>query len=152
ITAKLVVHSAWILIGLGLTITAYSVTQLRQLLYHEMVRRVEAQTLNWIEANTGQITYSGSSETLQRLVRELRKREGIAYVILLDPDGHQTAAIDVPAGLAEERPAPQQEAAGTRWTEMSDGRGLHYFQLANRISASGTGMSTDLETMFELAA
>jgi signal transduction histidine kinase len=152
ITAKLVVHSAWILIALALAITAYSVFQLRQLLYHEMVRRVEAQTLNWIEANTSQIILSGSSETLQRLAKELRKKEGIAYVILLDPNGGQTAAIDVPAGLAEERPTPQQETASGRWTEMKDARGLRYFQLANRISASGTGMSTDLESMFELAA
>jgi signal transduction histidine kinase len=152
ITAKLVVHSAWILMGLGLAITAYSVSQLKQLLYHEMVRRVEAQTSNWIAANTSQIILSGSPETLQRLAKELRKKEGIAYVILLDPDGGQTAGIDLPAGLAEERPSLRQETASSRWTEMKDAQGLRYFQLANRISASGTGMSADLEAMFELAA
>jgi len=55
IAAKLVCGSACILTGLGLLVTWYSVSQLRGSLYQEMVRRVEAQTLNWIEANTSQI-------------------------------------------------------------------------------------------------
>jgi signal transduction histidine kinase len=152
ITGKLVVHSAWILIGLGVTVTAYSVSQLRQLLYQEMVRRVEAQTLNWIEANTSQIILSDSPQILNRLVSELKKREGIAYVILLNHDGKQRTDVGVPPELIAEEPSAREALSTTRWTNMKDAHGLRYFELATPISASGTGMSTDLETMFGIAA
>ena len=97
ITGKLVFHSAWILIGLGVAVTAYSVSQLRELLYREMVRRVEAQTLNWIEANRAQIFLLDSPEVLDRLVSELKKREDIAYVVLLDQEGKERAARGIPS-------------------------------------------------------
>jgi signal transduction histidine kinase len=152
IAAKLVWGSACILIGLGLTVTWYSVSQLRGSLYQEMVRRVEAQTLNWIEANTSQIILSGNRETLDRVVGELKNREGIAYVILLDIDGRQRAATGAREGVTEKRPetgAPNREK---RWREIRDAHSLRYFELAIPISASGTGMSTDLEAMFGAAA
>src|SRR4026207_1085122 len=104
ITGKLVVHSTWILIGLGVAVTAYSVSQLRELVYREMVRRGEAQTLNWIEANTKEI-FLWDPEVLGRLVSELKKRENIAYVVLLDHEGKQRAARGVPAELSREEPA-----------------------------------------------
>jgi signal transduction histidine kinase len=151
ITGKLVVHSAWILIGLGVTITAYSVSQLRLLLYQEMVGRVEAQTSNWIEANMSQIILANSPEVLNRLVKDLKTREGIAYVILLGADGQQKTAIGTPAGLVAEQPPKDKSGSGPRWADMKDGRGFYYFELATRIS-TGTGMSTDLDTMFGLAA
>jgi signal transduction histidine kinase len=152
ITAKLVCSSACILVGLGLTVTWYSVSQLRGSLYEEMVRRVEAQTLNWIEANTTQIILSGNPQTLDRLVGELKKREGIAYVLLLDIDGRQRAAIGGRGDVAAERPANGAPRDGMRWREMKDTQGLRYFELAIPVSASGTGMSTDLEAMFGAAA
>ena len=152
IAAKLACSSASILTGLGLAVTWYSVSQLRGSLYQEMVRRVEAQTLNWIEANTSQIILSGNPQTLDRVVGELKKREEIAYVILLDIDGRQRAAIGGPGEVAEERPATGARRAGMRWREMKDAQGLRYFELATPVSASGTGMSTDLEAMFGAAA
>ena len=152
ITAKLVCGSACILTGLGLAVTWYAVFQLRGTLYQELVRRVEAQTLNWIEANTSQIILSGNPQTLDRLVGELKKREGIAYVVLLDIDGRRRAAIGTLEGIAEEHPATGVLAGEMRWREMKDAQGLRYFELAVPVSASGTGMSTDLETMFGAAA
>ena len=104
IGVKLVCSSACILTGLGLLVTWYAVSQLRGSLYQEMVRRVEAQTLNWIEANTSQIILSSSPQTLDRLVGELKKRKGIAYVILLNIDGRQRAAIGTPEGVADDHP------------------------------------------------
>ena len=135
ITGKLVVHSAWILIGLGVTITAYSVSQLRLLLYQEMVGRVEAQTSNWIEANMSQIILANSPEVLNRLVKDLKRREGIAYVILLDVEGQHKTAIGTPAGLVAEQPPKEKPGSGPRWTSMKDSRGFHYFELATRIPA-----------------
>jgi signal transduction histidine kinase len=152
ITAKLVCSSACILIGLGLTVTWYSVSQLRGSLYEEMVRRVEAQTLNWIEANTTQIILSGNPQTLDRLVGELKHRAGIAYVILLDIDGRQRATTGAREGVTEERPGTGAPNSGMRWREIKDAHGLRYFELAIPISASGTGMSTDLEAMFGAAS
>ncbi len=152
IAAKLACSSACILTGLGLIMTWYSVSQLRGSLYQEMAKRVEAQTLNWIEANTSQIILSGSPQTLDRLVGELKKREGIAYVILLDIDGRQRAAIGTPEGVAEEHPTAGVPNGGMRWTEMKDARGLRYFELGIPVSTSGTGMNVDLGTLFAVAA
>jgi len=152
ITAKLVFSSACILIGLGLAVTAYSVSQLRQLLYQEMAKRVEAQALTWIQANTSQIILSGDSQILTRLVTELREKEDIAYVILLDADGRQRAAIGARGGLTQEQPATEKSGNGVRWSETKDAQGLHYFELVTPVSASGTGMSTDLGTAFAVAA
>jgi signal transduction histidine kinase len=152
ITSKLVFHSAWILAGLGTSVTLYSVSQLRAALYQEMVRRVEAQTLNWIEANTSQIILSGDPQTLSRLVGALKGQEGIAYVILLDIDGRQRAAIGADGGLAEESSATSEATDTIRWREGRGRDGLRYFELTAPVSASGTGMSTDLGTMFGAAA
>ena len=152
ITAKFVFHSAWILTALGTAVTLYSVSQLRGLLYQEMVRRVEAQTLNWIEANTLQISLSGDPQTLDRLVGALKMREGIAYVVLLDAEGHQQSAIAVRQGLSEERGATEGSDNRMRWREMKDVDGLRYFELTASILASGTGMSPDLGTLFGAAA
>jgi signal transduction histidine kinase len=152
IAAKLVCGSACILTGLGLLVTWYSVSQLRGSLYQEMVRRVEAQTLNWIEANTSQIILSGNPQILDGLVVELKKREGIAYVILLDIDGRQRAAIGIPEGVAEEHPTTKEPNGGMRWREMKDARGLRYFELGIPVSTSGTGMNAELGTLFGVAA
>jgi signal transduction histidine kinase len=152
ITAKLVCGSASILIALGLAVTWYAVLQLRGSLYQEMVRRVEAQTLNWIEANTSQIILSANPQILDRLVAELTKKDEIAYVILLDTDGRQRAASGTPNGVSEELPVAGTSSTGIRWREMKDAQGLHYFELATPISASGTGMSTDLGSMFGVAS
>src|SRR5436309_15697319 len=112
ITAKLVLSSAAIVIGFGLVVTAYSVSQLRRLLYQEMIRRVEAQTQNWVEANVLPITFSVKPETLPHLLGELKKRAGISYVILLDADGKPRAATRVWNDLTIVRPAIEEERAG----------------------------------------
>jgi signal transduction histidine kinase len=152
ITAKFVFGSACILVGLGLAVTWYSVSQLHGLLYQQMSQRVEAQTLSWIEANAPQILLSGDPDTLARLVGDLKKREGIAYVILLDTEGRQSAAIGLLQGLMEERRPAAEPDSRMHWRDMKDVQGLRYYELATPISASGTGMSTDLEAMFGVAA
>ena len=113
---------------------------------------MEAQTLNWIEANTSQLILSGDPQTLNRLVGELKEREGIAYVVLLDAHGEQKAAVGERAGLAESGASRESSDNRMRWREMKDANGLRYFELAASISASGTGMSPDLGTLFGAAA
>ncbi|OFV99547.1 MAG: hypothetical protein A3F68_07140 [Acidobacteria bacterium RIFCSPLOWO2_12_FULL_54_10] len=152
ITARLVLSSACILVGLGLAVTIYSVSQLRALLYQQMIQRVEAQTSNWIEANTSQIILSEDTQILDRLIGELKRREGIAYVLLYDAGGRRRAEVGVPQGLVEERSTMEGSNGRMRWKEMKDTRSLHYFELTTPISASGTGMSADLEAAFGVAA
>jgi signal transduction histidine kinase len=152
ITAKLVLYSASVLTALGAAVTIYSVSQLRALLYQETVQRVEAQALNWIEANTGQIILSDDPQTLTRLVRELKRREGIAYVILLDARLRQKAAIGTPRSLTVLNSGKTSEEDGMRWSQVQDVAGRQYFELTAPISAAGTGMSPDLGTLFGAAA
>jgi hypothetical protein len=66
ITGKLVVSSVCIFAGLWLAMTVYTVNRLQQLLYEQNVRRVEAQVLNWIEANISQITITRDPGNLVR--------------------------------------------------------------------------------------
>src|SRR4051812_45933160 len=150
--AKFVLHSVWILTALGAAVTLYSVSQLRALLYQEMTSRVEAQALNWIEANTPQIVLSEDRQTLERLLGELKSREKIAYVDLRDSGGISRAEISIPQGLTP-RPAT---AAGNdpcmRWSEVQDASRSRYFELTTCISMSGTGMSPDLGTLFGAVA
>jgi signal transduction histidine kinase len=152
ITAKLVLHAAWILTALGAAVTLYSVSQLRRLLYQEMVQRVEAQALNWIEANTAQIILSGDPHTLDRLLAELRTREGIAYVILLDTERRQKAAIAARTALTELETLTPGPTDFMSWREMRDAAGRRYFELTASISSAGTGMNPDLGTLFGAAA
>ena len=153
ITAKLVIITACILTGLGAAVSLYSASQLRGLLYEEMVRRVEAQALNWIGANTTQLILSGDAETLDRLVGDLKKQEGIAYVILSDSVAQRRIALGAPEGLAAVPSARATTTAGRiDWKDMKDAAGLRYFELVTLVSAAGTGMSTDLEAMFGAAA
>jgi signal transduction histidine kinase len=152
ITAKLVLHSAAILTALGAAMTLYSVSQLRALLYQEMVKRVEAQALNWIEANTAQIILSGDPATLNRLVSELKTRDGVSYVILSDAQGRQESAIALRQGLTQVTEDPPARDCHICWHEMRDAAGRHYFELTASISSAGTGMSPDLGTLFGAAA
>jgi signal transduction histidine kinase len=148
ITAQLVLHSALILTALGAAVTLYSVSQLRTLLYQEMVQRVEAQALNWIEANTAQIILSGDRRTLDRLVAELKTRKGIAYVVLLDAQERPKAAIATRQGLRELQVTLPDSV---NWKEMEDAAGRQYFELTASISAAGTGMNPDVGTLFGAA-
>jgi signal transduction histidine kinase len=152
VTAKLVFLSASVLMGLGAAVTLYSVSQMRALLYQEIIRRVEAQTLNWIEANTRQIILSGDPETLDRLAGQLKERQAIAYVILLDANGRQKASVAERQGLQELRGAPEGPDDRMHWREVKDRQGLRYFELTASISASGTGMNPDLGSLFGAAA
>ncbi|MGH9632168.1 MAG: ATP-binding protein [Bryobacteraceae bacterium] len=152
ITAKLAASSTIILLGLGIAVIVYSVSQLHTTLYQETARRVEAQTLNWIEANTSQLTFTGDAKILQPLVDDLQEREGIAYVILLDEQGRERVSAGEPEGLAKNGSVSYLSSAATTIDEMEDGRGELYFELGVPISVSGTGMSKDLETMFGVAA
>ncbi|MBI3697795.1 MAG: HAMP domain-containing protein [Acidobacteria bacterium] len=148
ITGKLVLSSACIFVGLGLAVTWYSAFQFRSLLYREMVFRVEAQSLSWIEANTAQIILSPDPPTLERLMSELRQRRGFAYVILSDAGKKQLALSGAPAGLAEERPAQKISGIRSRLTQMVDAQRRRYFEVATLIPKAGTGLNPDLSAAF----
>ena len=92
LVGKLAFISGCILFALGMAVTWYSQSQLRQIVYDQSFRRVEAQALNWIEANTAQLTLTRSRSLLQRLAGELAQREGIAYVALTDASGAALAS------------------------------------------------------------
>jgi hypothetical protein len=153
ITAKLALHSAVILTALGAAVTLYSVSQLRAVLYQEMFERIEAQALNWIEANTSQIILNGDPRTLHRLVSELKQRNAISYVVLLDDRRREKSSVSYPANLtsvAEKQ--PRTECPTMCWRQTQDTTGRRYFELTASISAAGTGMSPDLGTLFGAAA
>jgi signal transduction histidine kinase len=152
ITGKLVFSSVCILIGLGALVSWYSIHQFRRILYGETVRRVEAQALNWIEANTSQITVLRDPATLDRLVRELRQREGIAYILLSDENGRTLASAGVPEGLRETGSAERVEGVKGRLCETQDRRSTRYFEVVTPISTAGTGMNPELEALFGAAA
>ncbi len=149
ITVKLVSGVASILIGLGLAVTWYSVSQLDQLLSQQMRERVEAQARNWIEANTIEIGITGDEATLQSRVGDLRKGSWIAYVVLSDAQGRLRVAAGLPEGVPETQPAAAETAV--QWSETQDAQGLRYIELTTPISPTGTGMSTDLEAMYAAA-
>jgi signal transduction histidine kinase len=162
ITAKLAIHSALILIGLGLVATAYSVSQLRGLLYQQMVERAEADTLRWIEANYDQIILLGDSSRDEQSDNkhisydpplDALKKEGkwIAYVVLLDREGRALRELAVPQGLRDDGPAPEVSGVTSRLAEKKDSVGRRYFELTTPIPASRTGMSPELDAMFGLA-
>ena len=152
ITGKLVFSSVCILTSLGALVTWYSIHQFRRILYAETVHRVEAQALNWIEANTSQITLLRDARTLDRLVRELRQREGISYVILADESGGALASAGVSEGLHETGPAEKVDGVKSRLCQTQDRLATRYFELTTPISTAGTGMSPELETLFGAAA
>lgn len=152
ITAKLVFSSVGILIGLGAVVSWYSIHQFRHILYAETVRRVEAQALNWMEANTTQITVLRDPATLDRLVRELRQREGIAYILLADENSRTLASAGVPEGVHETGPAERVEGVKGRLCETQDRGSTRYFEVITPISTAGTGMNPELEVLFNAAA
>jgi len=154
ISGKLAFSSACILVSLGITVTWYSHVQLRSMLYHENMRRVEAQALNWIQANTAYFILGADPGVLERRVKELKEREGIAYAILslVDQQGRRLAAGEAPHKLRWLKSAPAVAAVKSKLSEMEDGAGRRYFELEAPIAVSGTGMSGDLEAMFRLAA
>ncbi len=152
ITGKLVLSSACIFAALWLGMTLYSVSQLRQVLYGQNVRRVEAQVLNWIEANTPQITITRDSANLDRLVRELRTRRAVSYVVLQDANSRVLAQAGVPPGLGDRGAAPVVAGISSRLRVMSDSSGRRFLELDTPVKTTGTGMSTDLENMFAVAS
>lgn len=152
ITGKLVITSACIFVALGLAVTWYSVSQLRSMLYQEMARRVEAQALNWIEANTSQILLSPNRRTLGRLVGELQRKEEIAYVILVKGETETLAAAGEPAGLARLGNAEAVPGVKSRMRRMRDAGGRTYYEMETPVTAAGTGMNTELDSMFGLTA
>jgi signal transduction histidine kinase len=152
ITGKLVLSSTCIFAALFLAMTLYSVGQLRQVLYAQNVRLVQAQVLNWIEANTPQITITRDPGSLDRLVRELRTRRAISYVVMLDANSQVLAQTGLPAGLSDRGPARGVAGISSQLREMSDSSGRRFVELATPIKTSGTGMSAELQTMFELAS
>jgi signal transduction histidine kinase len=150
ITGKLIFGLACILIALGLAVTVYSVFQLGKLLREQMNERVEAQALNWIEANYTKLDTTGEERTLHQSLGELKRQSAIAYVILLDSRGARRAAVGVPKGLLN--PARPPGTTGSRWwANTVDAGGRRYFDLSVSIPRTGTGMGGDLEAMFALA-
>lgn len=152
ITGKLVVSSVCIFAGLWLAMTLYSVNQLQMLLYEQNVRRVEAQVLNWIEANLPQITITRDPANLERLLRELRNKQGISYVVILDAESRVLAQSGLPPNLADQGPARLVAGITSRLRQTRDSAGRRFVELRTPVKTSGTGMSADLENMFELAA
>jgi len=151
ITGKLVVSSVCIFAGLWLAMTLYAVNQLQRLLYEQSVRRVEAQVLNWIEANISQITITRDPRNLNRLVLELRSKLGIGYVVVLDADSRILAQSGLPPSLSDQGPAPSVARITSRLRQTHDSTGRRFFELTTPVKPSGTGMSRDLDAMFELA-
>jgi hypothetical protein len=106
ITGKLVFYSFWILVALGSGVTLYFVNQLRDLRFQDTVRRVEAQTLNWIEANSVAISLlleaspndkpeeTRANDYVPNL-SDLATKEWIAYVLLLDGEGREIGRAHV---------------------------------------------------------
>jgi signal transduction histidine kinase len=152
ITGKLVVSSVAIFAALWLAMTVYSVSQFRHLLYRESVRRVEAQVLNWIEANILQITVTRDPGNLDRLIRDLNARPGISYVMIVDVDSRVLAQSGLPSGLSDAGSAPVVAGITSRLRQTRDSAGHRFLELVTPVKTSGTGMSRDLETMFELAS
>jgi len=151
ITGKLVVSSVCIFAGLWLAMTLYSAHQLQQLLYEQSVRRVEAQVLNWIEANMSQITITRDPRNLDRLARELRSKLGIGYVVVLDAESRVLAQSGLPPGLSDQGPSASVAGITSRLRQTREATGRRFFELVTPVKTSGTGMSPDLDTMFELA-
>jgi signal transduction histidine kinase len=152
ITGKLVVSSVCIFTGLWLAMTVYSVNQLQQLLYEKNVRRLEAQILNWIEANLPQITITRDPANMDRLVRELRSKPGISYVVILDAESRMLAQSGLPPNLVDQGSARLVAGMASQPRQTRDSTGRRFLELLTPIKPSGTGMSADLDTMFELAA
>src|SRR5438552_532086 len=152
ITGKLVVSSVCIFTGLWLAMTLYSVNQLQHLLYEQNVRRVDAQVLNWIDANISQITITRDPGNLDRLVRELKGKLGSGYVVVLDGESRVLAQSGLPPNLSDQGPAPSVAGITSRLRRTRDSAGRRFFELMTPAKTSGTGMSPDLDTMFELAA
>jgi signal transduction histidine kinase len=149
LVGKLAFISGCILFALGIAVTWYSLSQLREIVYDQSFRRVEAQALNWIEANTAQLALTRNQPVIERLVRELAQRQGIAYVSIVDSSGATLAVASVPEGLRHVR---QKFAATPKATvaETVSSRGDHFFEF--QVAIKPTGMSRDLDTMFGLAA
>lgn len=94
IIAKLALSSACVLFALGVVLSLYSLSQLRDIIYQQSFRRIEAQALNWIEANSVQVNVTRDPKVLQRLVNELARHEASAYVVLVDGSGRATRSAN----------------------------------------------------------
>jgi signal transduction histidine kinase len=153
IKTKLALHSAVILTALGAAVTLYSLSQLRAVIYQEMFQRIEAQALNWIEANTSQIILNGDPRTLNRIVNELKQRDSVSYVILADDQHREDSSASPPPDLVTVARSGQGSGCPPLcWKQTQDATGVRYFELTASISAAGTGMSPDLGTLFGAAA
>jgi hypothetical protein len=149
ITGKLVLSTACIFAGLGIALTWYSVRQLRSLMYEQIVRRVEAQGLNWIEANRNAIVITRDPPTIERLAADLQRREGIAYVGLTDVDHKLIAGAGLQDGLVQIGPGKPVSGITSRLARTRDGAGRRYFEIHTPVDA-GAGMNRELESMFGL--
>ncbi len=152
ITGKLMLGALAILSCLGAVVTWYSITQFRRLLYGETMRRVEAQTLNWIEANFYSISLSRDPRVLDRLVQELARLPGISYVVLTGERGEILASFGPVAGLQKTDAAPGVSGVKGRLCATRNAAGVAFFEFAAPIAAGGTGMNPEIETLFEAAA
>jgi signal transduction histidine kinase len=149
ITGKLVLSSACILFALGLVVTLYSLSQLREIIYDQSFRRVEAQALNWIEANAVQVGVTGNKAVLQRLIREFAEPEHIAYVSLNGGSGEVITSARLPAQIRRVRDTEFATTARGKVYETFDARGVRYFEVNTPLQLAG--MNRDLDTMFALA-
>jgi signal transduction histidine kinase len=146
LVGQLAFISACILFALGIAVTWYSLSQLRRIVYDESFNRVEAQGLNWIEANADVLTFRNGA-AIERLVGEFSRRDDIAYVALADSNDMPVAASRVPPNLRRSRSnvAAMPNAAVH---EMNSREGK-YFEFD--FAVKPRGMSRDLQTMFGLA-
>jgi signal transduction histidine kinase len=149
IIGTLALSSACILFALGLLVTLYSLSQLREIIYDQSFRGVEAQAFNWIEENKVPINITRDTDVLRRLIREFSEREGIAYVALNNGSGRVIASARVPAQIKRVRETVVAVTARARVYETSDAHGIRYFEVNTPVQQAG--MNRDLDTMFDLA-
>jgi signal transduction histidine kinase len=96
--------------------------------------------------------YRASSRPYNRLARELKNRLGIGYVVVMDAELHVLAQSGLPPNLSGQGPAPSVAGITSQLRLTRDSTGRRFFELMTPVKTSGTGMSPDLDTMFELAA
>ncbi|MCU1293731.1 MAG: hypothetical protein JWP08_2581 [Bryobacterales bacterium] len=149
IIGKLVLSSACILFVLGLVVTLHSLSQLREIIYDQSFRRIEAEALNWIEANAVQISVTRDTEVLHRLIREFADHEDIAYVSLNGGSDGVITSARLPAQIKRVRDTEFATTARAKVYETFDARGVRYFEVNTPLQPGG--MNRDLDTMFALA-
>ena len=148
IAGKFVLTSVAIFAGLGIALTVHSASQLRQLITEQNILRVDAQALNWIQANQNQILLTPDSDVINGKAANLREREGIAYVQVLDAKGNILGTAGVQPVIVSRNPIAPVPGVTSTVASVTDADGRTYFELSTPIRFSGTGMNPELESLY----